>query len=188
MSIVRQQLKVVEAVATQRVYACSTGDVISTSDINGSVIDRLALGRLYHVAVPFAIGRAVAGTTQANEKITVAVRLQHGDSSGGGDMADYSTQNQPDDAVFNTSAMTTPMDAWSTGAARVESREGAYSIVGAKQFIRPVITVTLPGNTTATASGDNVDVSGGVVFVDTDEAPGRPNQSGAFSTSTSTST
>jgi hypothetical protein len=185
--IVRQQIKVVEAVSTQRVYACSTGDVISTSDINGSVIDRLSLGRLYHIAVPFAVGRAVAGSTQVDQKITVAVRLQHGDSSGGGDMADYTTANQPADAIFNTSAMTTPMDAWSTGLARVNSGDGAYSLVAAKQFIRPVITVTLPGNTTATASADNVDVSGGVVLLSPDEAPGAA-ATGAFSTSTSTST
>jgi len=186
--IVRQQLKVVESVASNRVYTCSTGDTASGTAINGSVIDRLALGRLYHIAVPFAIGRAVAGTTFADEKISVAVSLQHGDSSGGGDMAAYSTDNQPDDAVFNTSAMTTPMEAWSTGPAVISSREGAYDLTAAKQFIRPVITITAPGNTTATNSGDAIDVTGGVVFQYPDEQPGRAGGVGAFSTSTSTST
>jgi hypothetical protein len=183
--IVRQQLKVVEAVPTQRVYTCSTGDVLSTSAINGRVIDRLDMGRLYHIAVPFATGRAVAGTTQADKKVTVAVKLQHGDSSGGGDMADYSTDNQPADGIFFTTAQTTPMGGWSTDLAKVQSREGAYDLVAAKQFIRPVITITLPGNTTATNSGDALDISGGVVFQYPDEQPGRVT-TGPFSTSTST--
>ncbi len=37
--IVRERIKVVEAVSAQRVYTCTTGDVVSSSDINGGVRD-----------------------------------------------------------------------------------------------------------------------------------------------------
>ena len=186
--IVRQRIKVVEAVSAQRVFSCTTGDVVSTSAINGSVIDRLGLGRLYTIGVPFAVARQVLGSTEVDQKVTIAVKLQHGDSSGGGDMADYTTRNQPDDAIFNTSAMTTPIAAWSTDPARMESAEGAYPLVAAKQYVRPVITVTINSETTATASGEEVDVSGGIIFEIADENPGRVHGRVPFSTSTSTST
>ena len=74
--IVRQQMKVVESVASTRVYSCSTGDTTTGAAINGTVIDRLSHGRLYHIAVPFAIGRRIAGsTTTGDAKITISTKI-----------------------------------------------------------------------------------------------------------------
>lgn len=165
---------VVQADAQSNVYDCNTGDGGSTSggNINGDIIDRLALGRNWRVAMPFLIGEGLA-TTEANRKITVTCKLQHGDSSGGGDLADYSTGQQLSGYTFFTSAETTPMLRWSTSATRIYSRSPFYDINGAGRWLRAVGTVTMPGNTTSTAAGQNVAVAMGLTFGGGDEAPAK---------------
>src|SRR5574343_913379 len=93
----------------QKVFTCSTGDVLSGAAINGRVIDRLGLGRnrIYETAEPFIHVYTTVGSTAADQRVTLSVKLQHGDSSGGGDMADYSTGMTAPDVNFRTTAEST---------------------------------------------------------------------------------
>lgn len=163
---------VIQADSQSNVYDCNTGDGGSTSGgaINGDIVDRLALGRNWRGAQPFCIGEGLTSTA-ASKKLTLTSKLQHGASSGGGDMADYSTGQQLGGYIFNTSAESTEFLRWSTGVTRVYSHAPVYDINGAKRFLRTVATVTMPGNTTSTAAGGQVAVAQGINFFGGDEAP-----------------
>jgi len=179
---------VVPGVAVQqKVFTCSTGDVASGAAINGRVIDRLGLGggAIFGVAEPFISCYTTVGSTAADKKLTLSVKLQHGDSSGGGDMADYSTGMQSADRNFWTTAETTPLQNWSTGA-QFFSHQSLYEVTAAKRYVRPVGVYTRNGNTTSTAAGsiDYMYASLGVRFAEPDHYP----QPSSTSTSTSTST
>ena len=179
--------KVVQSLANATVSYTSSpaGDHRSSTDINGSIIDREVLGRNYTWASPFLLGSGQASTA-VDAKITLAAKLQHGTSSDGGDMTDYSTQNQAADAVFFTTAMTTSYTNWTTGAGRFQTLPGVYDLRGAGRFIRPVFTPTINFNATSTTpAAELLSVSGGVVFMNADEEPPRPNTD-VYSTSTST--
>jgi hypothetical protein len=188
----RQVSKIVLGHASPvKVFTCSTGDVASGAASNGRIIDRLGLGERYGVAAPFALAWGNAGTTVADQKLKIAVSLQHGDSSGGGDMAAFTGPAGSavvDERTFYTSAQTTPMASWSTGVPSIESNPGAVNLQACKRYIRTVGTLTKPGGTsTSTAAGgaDLVNMITGIAF-------GEPHRSlpsnDSSSTSTSTST
>lgn len=184
---VRNIPKVVQSIANGTVSYTSSpaGDYRSSTDINGSVIDRQVLGRSYSWCSPFGMASGAA-STQVDHKITLGIKLQHGSSSDGGDMVDYSTQSQPADVNFFTSAMTTDFTNWTTGAMRGQTLPGVYDLRGANRFIRPVLTPTINFNATSTTvAAALLSVSGGCVFVNADEEPPRVNTD-AYSTSTST--
>ena len=168
---------------------CATGGVLATSgaDINGQIVDRLNLGRHYQAVEIAVIGRTMT-STQLNKKITIARKLQHGDSSDGNDMADYATSQKPPDLVFFTSALTTPMAAWSTAREEIRTPGGQYDLRGAKRFVRCVITPTMPGNTTATAAGNEAELAGALVFRAADESPPILTATQGGSTATATAT
>lgn len=174
-----------------KVFTCSTGDVLSGAAINGRVIDRLGLGRgrIFEHASPYIHAYTTVGSTAADAKITLAIKLQHGDSSGGGDMADYSTGMTPSDAVFLTSAMTTAMQNWSTGVQHW-GHEGQYNVIPAKRYVRAVGTWTRGGSSTSTAVGsiDYNFVNMGIRFSGPDLADSQVGPLGSTSSSTSTST
>lgn len=178
--------KVVQGISNGTVNrTCSAGgDYVSATDISGRVVDRLLLGNTYMYAYPYAAFNGPQ-STEADAKITLAVKMQHGDSSGGGDMADYSTGEQPTTVTFLTSAMTTPMASWSTGPVLGESYPGLYNLRGAKQYVRCVATPTINFQATATSTADQLHISGGLVFLGAEEEPGVAND-GLFSTSTTT--
>lgn len=177
---------VVQATAVQqKVFTCSTGDVLSGAAINGRVVDLETLpgGRRFRVANPYINVYSTVGSTGADKKTTLAIKLQHGDSSGGGDMADYSTGQQPADAAFNTTGDSTTMQNWSTGT-QFYSHAGSYEISAAKRYLRAVGTWTRGGSSTSTAAGsvDYAFLNMGIAFQEADRDPS------AYSTSTSTST
>lgn len=177
--------------AQQKVYTCSTGDVASGAAINGRVIDRLGLGRnrIFETAEPFIHSYTTVGSTAADQKTTLSIKLQHGDSSGGGDMADYSTGMQAADVNFLTTAMTTTLQNWSTGA-QFWSHDSEYNIIPAKRYIRPVGVWTHGGSSTSTAAGsvDYMYATLGVRFSGPDVADQYTGSLSSTSTSTSTST
>lgn len=194
-------LKVVPALdyGPVSVFACSTGDVASGADINGVVIDRLGLqstaggphlsqyDRMLNAA-PFMVAYSSVGSTAANAKVTLKTRLQHGDSSGGGDMADLAKPSASDGSKsvdYGLAAYTTAHQNWSTGIRRFASAPNSYDLNMAKRFIRAVGTLTVPGNTTSTAAGsaDLFKVYMGVVFNEGTFGP-----AAAHSTAASTST
>lgn len=178
--------------AVSTVYACSTGTAASGAALNGVVIDRLGLktyhlpqGETYHVAEPFASIFTTVGTTWANRKVTIVTKLQHGDSSGAGDMADLVTaaSTAPSaTASYWSTAMSSEHAIWTTGIPYAGSLSLSYNLSQfAKRYIRPVATITVPGNTTG--AGDVWYVNMGVRF-----SEGYASPPVASSTSTSTST
>ena len=179
---------------TLQVGDCNTGGLNGASGggtINGQIINRLGLPRNFRHASPFLTGSGFS-TTEANNKITVLVKMQHGDSSGGGDMADYTTHSQPDDVVHGASARTTPMAGWTTEINTIYTRPAGYDIVPAKQFIRSVATVTLPGVTTSTVAASLVDTHVSMVLYGADEEPipvtGKHLLQNLFTSATATAT
>jgi len=166
-------------------FTCSTGDVLSGAAINGRIVDRLGLGARYNFrAVQVALHVwSTVGSTAADQKVALDIKLQHGDSSGGGDMADFTTGLQPATRSFLSTAMTTPMQNWSTGL-QFFDHVADYEITAAKRYIRPVGTWTRGGSATSTAAG-SIDRHYAYMPLNFKEADNLPF---ADSTSTSTST
>ena len=171
----------------QKVFTCSTGDVLSGAAINGRIIDRLGLGanRIYETAEVALNAYTTVGSTSAIKNITLSVKLQHGDSSGGGDQADYSTGYQNTDQNFFTSADTTTLQNWSTGVMAI-GHQSWYNAIAAKRYVRAVGTITKGGPTTSTAAG-SIDAVWSNLVVRFGGADHSPSVS-STSTSTSTST
>ena len=161
--------------------------------VAGRIIDRLAsdLTTRYKVAIPQALLQSTVGSTEADRKLTLGIKLQHGDSSGGGDMADYSTGNQPSDRVLFTTARTSDMAIWdaalSTGPiAGVETLPAYYDIRAAKRFVRAVVFAQKNRVTTETSGDEGARVHAVITFAAGDETPQNVNSSAAWSTSSST--
>jgi len=150
---------------------CASIDSTQGAAITGDIIDRLTFKQNYNAVLPFMAGYGY-GTTFANKKVTQAIYLQHGDSSGGGDMATYSTDQNPRTLTFQTSAETTPMAHWSTGLQRFYTADSAYGALGLKRFIRAVGTQLIAGgNTTSTADTNVIKTVLGLCFLSPDASP-----------------
>lgn len=167
------------------VGATSTGS--TTISASGRVIDRLTdlfTKAIPLVAFPATLFYSSRGTTSLAPKITVGVKLQHGDSSGGGDMADYSTQSQQDDEVYFTSVRTTDYVNWTTAPVRLESAQSYYDLRAAKRFIRAVHSVDKCEITTESTGFEGARLSGTVTFVGGDTPKTDNKAFGSTSTST----
>ncbi len=153
---------------TGQVGTNSTGSVLSGADINGKVIDRLGLltsgpngtGIFTPrdrglIAEPFMFGHSFLGSTVAARNVNVFVRLQHGDSSGGGDMADYSTQDQPATANWLSGTLSTDQATWTTGKIVYFTNPCSYELTGSKRFIR-VVGNMVHGGASTCSSGDDL--------------------------------
>lgn len=171
----------ITAKATHTVADCSTGlDSTSGGTFNGSVIDRQALGAMYTHAHPFLIG-TLPGTTSTvgGHYRSVSIKLRHGDSSGGGDLADYSTGQIPAaEPFYTTQGESTDWQNWTTGAIRLQTGCVAYPLLGAKRFITAAGTITALGASTSTAGGVTVTAALGVNMLNADhEEPGEVSYS-----------
>jgi hypothetical protein len=173
---------ILTAKATHQTADCGTGGVDSTSGgvFNGSVIDRLALGPAFTHAQPFLVGQLPGTTSTSGARYRkVAVKLRHGDSSGGGDLADFLTDMIPAGTPFyTTQGESTDWKNWTTGNVRLQASHVAYPLLGAKRFITAAGTITGPGLTTATAAGNLVTAALGVALQRADqEGPGEMSMS-----------
>jgi len=181
--------KMVQALDSTTIsYTSSPAGVVRSgcSISSGRLIDRTKLGRGYNACVPFVIGSGNASTA-LDAKVSIGVHLYTGDSSGGGDLAEYSTHNRPDVAVFMSSAMTTEYTNWTTGAKKVQSNSKVYDLRGASRYIALGATPTINFNATSTtAAGALLTISGGLAMVISDEDPQASDDADAYSTSTST--
>lgn len=150
---------------------CATLDSTQGSSLTGDVIDRLQTEQRYYAAVPFMVGKGY-GTTYADKKVSFTTKIQHGDSSGGGDMADYSTGQATDAVIFQTSAETTPMRHWSTGIQYFYGSDKAWGLHGAKRYIRCVGTPLINGgNTTSTADTSIIRTVLGMALLTPEKSP-----------------
>lgn len=205
MSIVRDLAITIPAMEERSLITCSTGGQVFSGNtgnnspssaallgINGNIIDRFAepLGIGYKVAMPSAMLRSTRGSTESNRQLTLGVGLQHGDSSGGGDMADYSTGSRKDDVVFFGTARTTDMKSWDAGYSTglitgIASAPTSYDLRAAKRYLRTVVTASKNKVTTESSGDEGARLSATLTFIGVDDYP-RPSVNGPLSTSTST--
>lgn len=195
--LIREGLKRAAPGVAEQVFgpACSTGyDVLSGADANGAVIDLQSPewgGARYRAAAIAAVVRSTLGSTEADTRLSIGVRLQHGDSSGGGGMTDYSTAFIPADEVYGTTANSTAMNSWSTGLFMAVGTHNAFDLRAAKRYIRAVLKVTIndQSTTTAVAALPKTFKRGSAVVVlsAADQFP-EGTARGPFTTATATST
>ncbi len=159
----------------------------------GRVINRLRLPQgatKYDACVVGSWLHSTRGSTEADRKISIGVKLQHGDSSGGGDMADYSADNQPADKVYFSSARSTDHASWdaseSTGELYAASNPGYYDLRAAKQYIRVAVPVFKNRVTTESSGDEQCRVGADIVFAAARNVPFRADTTSPYSTSTST--
>lgn len=159
----------------------------------GRVIDRLAapLGTMYVVAMPVAVLTATRGSTEADRKLQVGAYLLHGDSSGGGDMAEYSTNSRQDDRTYFGTGRTSDMANWdaslSTGAINACSNPAYYDLRAAKRFIQLAVRVMKDKVTTESSGDEHARVGGDITFLGGVSLPQPEPYTSPFSSSTSTS-
>ncbi len=137
----------------------------------GRTIDRLAspLGSMYDVAYPSAYVRSTRGSTEADRRFQIGCKLQHGDSSGAGDMADYSTANQPAirnyfSSVRSTDALNWEVSGRSTGGLDGSSIPATYDLRGAKRFVRLVVFGGKDRVTTESSGDEQARIGGAITF------------------------
>lgn len=203
--ITRGRGRFVPTLERQVVYGCSTGDSSGWAGADmtglgtvlvasgGAIVDLKAYPERYAMAEPYLQVYSTIGTTEQSKKLKIEVRLQHGASSAGGDMADLSTGSTgswPQPRTLFSTAQTTTMSSWSTSPIMVASNPGAYDLGGANRYLRLVgnITYGTSGYATSTSTAGSVDnfyVTGGIRL---GNGSNEPSAVDACSTSTSTST
>ena len=162
------------------------------ASVNGRIIDRLRfpIGARYGGATVSAYIASTRGSTETDRKLGVGAKLQHGDSSGGGDLADYSTGCQPDDRQYFSTARTTDMLQWdgseSTGEVFAVSNPGYYDLRGAKRYLRVVARVGKDLVTTESSGDEQARVGATITFVAGDQLPQEMDTTGPYSSTTST--
>lgn len=176
----------------------TTADVLSSptegtlTTAFGRVIDRIGapLGTLYSVAFPVATWTSTRGSTEANRKIQIGAYLLHGDSSGGGDMAEYSTEARQSDRVFFGTGRTSEMSNWdaslSTGALHAVSNPASYDIRAAKRYIQVAVRVAKNRITTESSGDEHARIGAYVTFLGGAVVPQPEPVTSPFSSSTST--
>lgn len=143
----------------------------------GRVIDRLSapFGAGYAVAMPSASLHATRGSTETNRQIAIGLYLLHGDSSGGGDMAAYSTASQPDDRTYFSTARTSEYKSWdaslSTGPVFAPSNAAYYDLRAAKRFIQVAVRVRKNKITTESSGDEHAHVEAAITFLGGDSLP-----------------
>lgn len=180
----------------RRVFTCSTGNVASGSTFTGTAIDRLDVAgsefRRYLGAIPFVLYSENAGaTTTGDRRVSVTYHLEHAASSGGtyAILANAATSGDRARNHFST-AQTTLMVSWSTGALKAETYPQVYDLRGAERWLRVMTNITKPLVATSTGDGtaDWLYFDVGLRFLAADEEPFARQTTGDQSTSESTST
>lgn len=150
----------------------SQGDATG-STITGGIIDRQALARGFSHCQPFLMGQLASGSSTAGVKnAKLDIYLAHGDSSGGGDLAEIDTGLRvAQQKVYNTGELTTDYKTYRTDAVPIQHTGVAYSLKGVKRYIAPVGVVTRLGVSTATTGAADCLGVLGVVMLRADNEP-----------------
>lgn len=194
MALVRDIATIVNALDTAVITTCAellstaastspapnklhaTADAVVTAcaetTVFGRVIDRIGpeLGAYaYGVVMPSASVYASRGSTEADRKWTLGVRLQHGDSSGAGDMADYSTENAAESITYFSTKRTSDEAHWDTGYSsgplQLRTNPCYYDMRAAKRYIRVAIPVLKNRVTTETSGDEHARLNADLVFL-----------------------
>lgn len=161
---------------------------------NGIVIDRLLdVDERYEGVVVAPTITSTRGSTEADRKLAMGILVQHGDSSGGGDMAEFSTGFRPQDRVFFSSARTSAQANWddekSTGPFySLRGIPGYYDLRGAKRYIRVQVRAGKNSVTTESSGDEQCRVGAVGAFFAADNLPEGLDTTSPHSSSTSTST
>lgn len=136
---------------------CSTnGDSTSGGTFYGSIIDLHAFRSRFTHIQPVIAGTLPGVTSTAGaSRVSLDVVVQSGNSSGGGDMANYSTEELPSTPQnYFSTAMSTSHPSWSTGTIRTQYSPEPIALLGAKRYVRVGGQVQRIGNATSTAAAN----------------------------------
>ena len=218
MSVTRDITKVRVAMQERMLVTCSTGNqslaLASTAYLNtnvipattgvsscawstgaggvvGDVLDRLdpELGARFGVVDIYAYLYTTRGSTQENGRgMFLDCYLTHGASSGGGDMANLSSERKATRRQINASCSETGMYSWSTGLVSVQTSPASWDISAASRYLRVVVNAGKTRETTESSGYENAHIGAAAIFREADVLPPSANTTGPFSTTTSTST
>jgi hypothetical protein len=121
--------------------------------VNGLIIDREALG--YNLAMGGKLCIGYVATINTAEKLTAAVKIQHGSASNGSDMADY-VDSYGHGALASADVMLGAQTA-APGVLEID-----VALDGAKRYIRCVTTFDLSRTGTDTVAVSGMWVFGGL--------------------------
>ena len=182
----------ISSTANSIVSSCSG----TTGGFAGRIIDRRGddLTSRYQVAIPQVMLQSTRGSTEANRQLKLGIQLLHGDSSGGGDMADLARVDgttMPVTRTLFSTARTSEMAVWSTAEstgviAGLGTLPAYYDLRSAKRFIQAVVFAVKNRVTTESSGDEGARVHATITFAAGDEAPQNVNASAAWSTSSST--
>lgn len=136
----------------------------------GRVIDRLGvpLGTYYNVAAINATLTATRGSTETNRKVALGCYLLHGDSSGGGDMAEYAHDSQPNDRTYFGTGRTSDMANWdgslSTGPLNATTNPAYYDLRAAKRYLQVAVRAFKNKITTESSGDEHARVGAQITF------------------------
>lgn len=152
---------------------CTGGDSTSGGNINGNLIDLNALpGRFTHIQPIIAAQLPGTTSTAGGSRVSLEVRIQTGNSSGGGDLANLSTDMLPSAAQnYYSTAMTTDHKSWSTGNIRLQHSPTCIPLLSADRYVRVQGVVTRVGISTSTAAGQQLIAHLGCNLINGDEQP-----------------
>lgn len=151
---------------------CSTnGDSTSGGTFYGSIIDLQAYRSRFTHLQPIVAGTLPGVTSTAGaSRFSLDVVVQHGASSGGGDMANLSTDQLPQSPQnYFSTAMSTSHPSWSTGNIRAAYSPEPIPLLGAKRYVRVGGSVARVGNATSTAAGNLMTVHLGANLMNAQE-------------------
>jgi hypothetical protein len=158
----------------------------------GRIIDRtrFPIGARYQFAVVGSWLHSTRGSTEADRNLSIGVKIQHGDSSGGGDMADLSTGAQPATREYFSTARSTDHASWdateSTGEIYAASNPGVYDLRPAKRYIRVAVPVAKNRVTTESSGDEQARLGATITFLEGDVLPQIADVTGPYSSSTTT--
>ena len=175
--------------STQIQFYTTAHSIGNATTYYGYVIDRRELGANYNVVdLALSMYSTVGSTEGAVTKgFSIVQYLQHGDSSGAGDMAAFSSCQYGAKNYFTT-LDTSDMNKYTTGQLQgFPSPVQTWDISSAKRYLRHGFAITrTAGVSTCTDKIEGAYVSAVAVFKSQDNFP--QNVLKYFSTSTSTST
>lgn len=182
--------------STARVFEATTPLGATTAwslGISGTVIDRLSpeLGARYQFVDVYAYMFTTVGSTWGctSQQLMIDCYLQHGSSGSGGDAVNLSSGRKAAARYANTTGVqTTASYSFSTGPVNIQTNPATWDLSAANRYLRVKVSAGNTHETTESTGMEGAHIGAIMVFRGADVLPERANTTGAFSTTTSTST
>lgn len=187
---------VVMGPTSERIYYATTAQGGTTAwnlGIAGTVIDRLSpeLGARYQFVDVYAYMFTTLGSTWGctSQQLMLDCYLQDGSSCSGGDAANYDTGRKAAARYANTTGVqTTASYSYSTGLVNIQTNPATWDLSAANRYLRVMVLAGNSHVSTESTGMEGAHIGAIMVFRGADVLPERANTTGAFSTTTSTST